>query len=220
MKAYGGQLVDDLLQGYFTSTTWDIFLNQAAKECQKKLVNAGNNWYLTIDVSQTLINGTGTYSLPANTLEVNRIEIVQNPGINESWYTLQDITLNQQSMVKANNAISGQPTAFYLQKNSIVMWPQPDASVSGRTIRLWHSPLIADVSSDAATVDIPAEFHEYVVLLATVKCFLKDGRDPQLILNQFKSTEDRLERSAIERARTEASKVVVVDDGDMWGGMC
>lgn len=217
MKSYIGQIVDDIFQGYFTSTTLEIFLNQSAKECQKKLINAGNNWYLAIDTSQTLINGTGTYSLPTDTLEVNRIEIVQNPGLQESWYTLQNITLNQQSMVKANNSISGQPTAFYLQKNSIVMWPTPDASVAGRTIRLWHSPLISYVSSDAASLDIPNEFAEYTCLLATVKCFLKDGRDPSLILNQMKETEGRLERSAVERSRTEASRVVVVDNDSSWG---
>lgn len=213
MKAYGAQLVDDILFGYFTSATWDAFLNQSAKECQKKLVAAGNNWYLTVDTSQTLVNGTGTYTLPTNTLEVNRIEIVQNPGVNETWYTLQDITLNQQSMVKANSSISGQPAAFYLQKNSLVMWPQPDASVAGRTLRIWYSPLIADVTVDANTFDIPATFHEYVVLLATVKCFLKDGRDPQFILNQMKDTEYRLEKAAIERTKTAASRVVTVTDG-------
>lgn len=218
MKAYVGQIVDDIGQGYFTSTTLEIFLNQSAKECQKKLVAAGNNWYLTVDASQTLVSGTSTYSLPTNTLEINRIEIVQNPGINESYYPINEITLNQQNMVKYSNNISGQPAAFYTQKNSIVLTPQPDASVAGRTLRLWYSPLIADVTADGSTLDVPATFHEFICLLATLKCFLKDGRDPSLIKDQLRETENRLERAAIERARTEASRVVVTD-GDSGGWM-
>lgn len=216
MKTYISQIVDDELFGYFTSAVLNNFLNQSAKECQKKLVAAGNNWYLTVDTSQTLINGTSTYALPTNTLEINRIEIVQNPGVNESYYAINEITLNQQNMFKYSNNISGQPEAFYTQKNSIVLVPQPDASVAGRTLRLWYSPLIADVTNDSSTFDIPATFHEFVCLLATLKCYLKDGRDPALIKDQLRETENRLEKAAIERAKTEASTVVVVDGDGGW----
>lgn len=219
MKAYGAQLVDDIQQTYFTSTMWNIFLNASAKECQKKLLAAGNNWYLRVDTSQTLINGTASYTLPVNTINVNRIEIVQNPGLNESWYSLQDITLNQQSYFKASSSISGAPAVFYMQGASlIVMVPQPDASVAGRTVRLWYSPLIAEVTSDSDTFDIPAEFHTYVVLMATVMCFLKDSRDPNLIVSAMKETEMKLEKAAIERSQVGASRVVEVDGGGWWSG--
>lgn len=220
MRAYGAQLVDDISRTYFTDDMWNIFLNDAAKECQKKLLAAGNNWYVQVDTSQTLVNGTANYALPANTINVNRVEIVQNPGINETWYSLQDITLNQQSYFKASSSISGGPACFYLQgASTMVMVPTPDASVAGRTLRLWHSPLISDVTAGASTLNVPAEFHSYVVHLATVKCFIKDSRDPSLILNQMKETEMRLEKAAIERSQTGSSRVVEVDGGWASGSM-
>lgn len=220
MKAFGAQLCDDIQQTYFTSAMWDIFLNVAAKECQKKLLAAGNNWYLQVNTSQTLVNGTANYALPANTINVNRVEIVQNPGVNENWYALQDITLNQQSYFKASSSITGAPSCFYMQgASTMVFVPTPDASVAGRTVRLWYSPLIADVTSDSATLDIPDEFHTYVVLLATVMCFLKDSRDSSLIVASMKDTEMRLEKAAIERAQTSASRVVEVEGAGFGGGM-
>lgn len=204
IENYVASLVDDLNFDYFTKPQLLRFINQAAQQTQQKLVLAGNNWYVKLDVSvPTVINQTN-YALPTDFLKMNRLESVLNIStVNEQWYTLNSVTLNQKDM----NYIDTESSCFYFLKNTLYLQPPPQTV---RTLRMYYTYRIADVVLDADIPDVPPEYHEYIANLVAQRCFLKDGRDPGFILTQLKEVEDNLAASAIERAQDHASTVVII----------
>lgn len=208
---------DDPQGAYFTQPQVIRYINQAAQECQKKLIAAGNNWYL----KRTPDSGPGstftvlnqdTYAPPTDLLDINRLEIVQNPGVNENRVALTSITLNQKDYFYG---YTQWPVAFFFQKTDIVMVPTPQTA--GLLIRYYYTYRIAEVTLVSETVDIPAEFHEYVCALAILKCFAKDGRDASLFKTIVDETEKRLERQAIMRAQDHCPMVISTGDGQNGG---
>lgn len=205
IKAYVASLVDDLNFDYFTNTELLRFINQAQQEVQKRLILAGNNWYVTIDATQSTVINQANYTLPTDFLKMNRLELVLNPGSQEQRYALKSITLNQKDMgFQAADSVG-----WYILKSTLYLNPLPQTV---RTIRMYYTYRIAEVTSDSDTPDVPSEYHEYLAHLVAAKCFLKDGRDASFILQQIKFVEDNLTASAIERAQDHASQVVVVDE--------
>lgn len=206
IKSYVWSLCDDLAGSYFTTTELTRFINQEQQETQKQLVLSGNNWYLKVDQSgSTVVNQQG-YTLPTDLLAINRIELVQNPGVNEAVFPLTSITLNQKD---AFQNFSGMPCAYYLQKNTIQMIPAPQQVW---TIRYYYTYQIADISSDSDTPDVPTEFHEYLAKRVAMQCFIKDGRDATLLLRDIQKVEDDLKARAIERAQDRMSTIVINSD--------
>lgn len=210
IKAYVASLVDDLSFGYFTQAELLRYINQEIRETQKKLIAAGNNWYVKIDQSQSTVVNQIAYSVPTDFLKFNRIELVDNPGVNETRYPLCSIVLSQ----KDNVYTDFQPIGFYLLKSTLYLTPVPTIV---KTIRMYYTYLIPEVVLDADIPDVPVEYHEYVANLVAAKCFLKDGRDPGFIMASVKMVEDALKADAIERNQDHASVVVVVDDSGYGG---
>ena len=204
IKAYVASLVDDLQFSYFTETELLRYINQAQQEVQKKLVLAGNNWYVKITTAAMVVNQKN-YTLPSDFLKMNRVESVENPGVNEDRYPLCSISLNQ----KDNFDQSADSCAWYLIKDDIYLTPSPKTA---RILRYYYTYRIAEVTIDADIPDVPLEYHEYLANLVAQRCFLKDGRDPGFILTEIRQVEDNLTASAVERAQDHASMVVVVDD--------
>lgn len=208
MKAYIASLVDDLNYGYFTETQLLRFINQAQRETQKKLIQAGNNWYLKENTSLTTVANQSDYSLPSDFLKLNRLEVVRNISTpNETINALSSITLNQKDFFPT----SGDPIAFYFKKNTLVLTPKPQSS--GDTLRLTYTYRVLDLVNDNDVPDVPEEFHDYMAHLATIQCFIKDGRDASLLVSYTKEVEKRLDADAIERAQDRASTIVqTIDD--------
>lgn len=215
---YVASLVDDRSFGYFTKDQLLIFLNQSVQECQKKLIASGNNWYLKVTPdsgvgSYTTTANQATYTPPTDMMNINRIEIVQNPGVNENRTNLTSITLNQKDFFYG---YSQWPVAFYFQKSDIVMCPAPQQS--GLLIRYFYTYRIAALVNESDEIDVPNEFEEYVCYLTTLKCFQKDGRDASLILRYTDDVEKRLEKQAIQRAQDRAPSIVMTGDNvSGWG---
>lgn len=207
MKEYIGSLVDDKAYSYFTETELVRFLNQAAREVQKKLIQSGNNWYLKIDSSIPTVVGQQEYSVPTDFLKMNRVELVTGISTpSESVITLNNMTLNQQDYFTNLNST---PVGYYLRKDKFALVPRPD---SVKTLRLWYTYRITDVSGNTQTIDVPEEFHTYLCHLAAIQCFLKDNRDPSLLLGWTKEVEENLKRDAMERTQDRAVSVVVTDE--------
>lgn len=211
---YTASQVDDLLFGYFTKPQLLIYLNQAVQECQKKLIAAGNNWYLrkTADGAHITVVNQDTYIPPDDLMNLNRLELVQNPGLNENRVALTSITLNQKDFF---GGYTQWPVAFYFMKNDIVVVPAPQ--VGGLTIRYYYTYRIAPLVNDSDVIDVPQEFAEYICYLMILKCFAKDGRDPGYFLQMVKDIEERLEKQAIQRAQDHAPCIVETSDGSYSG---
>lgn len=216
---YTASQVDDISFGYFTKPQLLIYLNQAVQETQKKLIAAGNNWYLkkTDDSGPNAyftVANQSAYTPPTDLLDINRLEIVQNPGLNENRIALTSITLNQKDYF--NGYYTQFPAAFFFEKVNINLVPAPQTG--GLLIRYWYTYRAAPLVNDGDTIDVPQEFVEYVVYQMILKCFAKDGRDPGYFLQMVKDIENRLERQAIMRAQDRAPSVIQCSDGSGYGG--
>lgn len=211
IKSYVWSMVDDLGGNYFTTDELTRYANQMMRETQKLLIQAGNNWYTTIDATQSTVINQGNYTLPTDFLKMNRIELVQNSGPNETRYSPKSITLNQKDLISFDSDVAG----FYILKNTLWFAPFPQTV---KTIRMYYTYRVAEMTLDADTPDVPAEYHEYIADRVAEICFLKDGRDASFIRYKCDKVEQFLNRDAIERAQDHASRVVIVDeDNGVYG---
>lgn len=205
IKAYVWSMVDDLNGDYFTSPEVLRYINQMQQEVQKLLIQSGNNWYVIIDQTQSTVINQGNYTVPTDFLKMNRIELVQNPGVNETRYSIQSIPLSQKDAICFDSDVAG----FYLLKNTLWFSPFP---TTVKTIRLYYTYRIPPVAVDADIPDVPLQYHEYLADRVAEICFLKDGRDASFIRAKCMSTEQDLKNDAIERNQDHASRVVSVDE--------
>ena len=205
IKAYVASMVDDLQFAYFTEPELLRYINQMQQETQKLLIQAGNNWYTTIDATQSTVINQGNYTVPTDFLKMNRIELVTNAGVNETRYSIQSITLNQKDAVSFDSDVAG----FYILKSTLWLSPFPSTV---RLIRMYYTYRIAAVAVDADIPDVPLEYHEYIADRVAEICFLKDGRDASFIRYKCDKVEQFLKQDAIERSQDHASRVVIVND--------
>lgn len=202
IREYISYLVDDLEMTYFTPTQLNVFINQSLKEAQKLLTLAGNNWYVKL-VSRATVQQQRDYMLPCNCLYIHRLELRQGTGTNVDRQVLSRITLNQQD----DFATYAEPIGFYLEKDYLILCPIPQDNT--KTMYMWVTTMVDDVSADSDVPNIPPEYVEYLAQKAASLCFVKDDRQMDNILPVFTETEKRLKAAAIERIQSQASSVVV-----------
>lgn len=185
--------LDDLNAGYFTEPQVNVWINNAQKECQKRLIKAGQNYYVEC-VQTTLVVNQRSYALPEDIKKINRLEIIVS-GVtpNESVTPIIPITLMQQDMLPTGN---GTPSCYFLSKNKLTLLPAPDTAL---VMRLDYSYLVADMTADSDIPDVPESYHEYIALLAAQDGFLKDGRANELLLKKIAEYEKDFDIDAQER---------------------
>ncbi len=204
IQNYVWSLCDDLSGNYFTSAELLIYINQATQETQKKLILSGNNWYITVSTAAIAV-GQVSYSPPVDCLKINRLESVLNPGANEERYPLTSITLNQ----KDDFYLDSDSMAWFFVGNDIHLTPTPKTA---RILRYYYTYRVPQLTLTSETPDVPSEFHEYIANLVVQRCFLKDGRNADLVERQIQQVEENLKADAIERAQDHASTVVIVEN--------
>lgn len=207
--------VDDLNFGYFTVPQVSRFLNNAQRELQKLLLNAGQNFYIKPVQTTTVINQYD-YVLPTDFEKLHRLEMVIT-GIppNEAIQPMTSITLNQKDFFGAGPST---PTAYYLKTNRLSLLPCPQSAL---VLRMYYSPRVADMINDYDVPSAPEQYHEYIAVLAAYDCLLKDGRDPSTLETKIKYYENMLKMDAQERL-LDSSKFIVdtgsseINNGFLW----
>lgn len=201
-------LCDDLQFGYFSTLQITRFLNDAQFEVQKRLLQAGQNYYLTC-VQTTLTIGQADYALPSDTLHTHRLEmIIQGLGTsNELTQPLRPITLNQQDVYPFTQ---GSPQGYYLRKAKLVLVPNPDTNY---VLRLSYSYRVAPLVNLSDAFDCPEQFMEWVVILAAIDCFIKDGRDMSALMAKKEFYEELLKQESTSRSQDGPRMVRVTGDG-------
>lgn len=161
---------DDPSGGYFTASVVNTRLNLAMRELQKALITANKQYYAKV-VSTPLVNGQANYALPSDFLQIVRLEyVVSGSGDTAVTQNLLPATPNQKDNYLQ---VSGNPQFYTFIKNNILLQPVPQDTQS---LRLTYSYMVADMSADGDTPDAPAQYQEYIAVLAARDCFLKDGR--------------------------------------------
>lgn len=187
--------LDDLNFGYFTTTQVNRWLNNAQQELQKRLMKAGQNFYVK-RVSTTLVVNQNDYVLPMDLKQIHRLDIVMSgTPPNESVVSLTPITWNQQDIIPTG---TGTPEYYALIKNRIVVMRAPDTAL---TMRLSYSPLVAGMTNDQDVPDAPESYHQMIALLATEDGFIKDGRIPELLEKKITEYQKDIDSDANERRK-------------------
>lgn len=194
--------LDDASGGYFTSSILNTRINLAQRELQKNLI-AANKEYYTKCVKTSLVVGQAAYALPSDFMQVVRLEYVTSgSGDTASTQSLAPVTPNQRDMF---NYQSGDPQFYWFDKNNIVLTPVPNVA---RELRLTYSYMIADMTNDADTPDAPEQFHEYIAILVTRDCLLKDGRPLGPIESKMAEYKDLLKSIANQRGMDSPRMIV------------
>jgi hypothetical protein len=205
--------LDDVDQGYYTDTIMDRFINQAQREVQKKLLKAGDDYY-TICVETSTVANQRDYQLPTDFFQLMRIErITQGSGDTATTERIYPITRNEVDVAGYNttgSAGQGLPFNYVINKNTFSLYPVPSSVV---TLRLWYAPRVADMSLDADTPDVPADWHEYIAILAARDGFLRDDRSLGPIESKLLYYEKMLDETAESRSVDSPRMVVATPDG-------
>lgn len=213
LKALVSYTLDDLNFGYFTQTQVGLWLNNAQRETQKRLLKAGQNFYAQTVKTTTVVNQRD-YIIPADYKKLHRLDlIISGTCPNESVIALTPITWNEQDMVASG---VGTPSCYTLRKTRLSLFPAPDTAL---TMRLTYSPLVADMTLDTDIPDVPDSYQELLALLAAQDGFIKDGRVPDLLVKKIKDYEEDMDSDANERRQDLSREVRPVSDfggGDMY----
>lgn len=197
--------LDDLNGTYFTSTQVNVWLNNAQREVQKQLLQAGENYYVQRWQTTLVVNQTD-YVLPTDFVKLHRLEIVMS-GLapNEEISLVEPITINQQDLFP-NGAST--PAGYYIKKNRLVLCPPPDTAL---VMRMYYSPLVADMSLDADVPDVPTEYQEYIAVLAILEGLFKDGREAGPFLEKKKYYLELMKHNASNRREDQPRGIVVTN---------
>ena len=200
--------LDDTSNGYFTVPQLDVFINQAQRECQKLLINAGEDYY-TKCATTTTVSGQRDYLLPSDFVKILRIEYVtQGSGDTASVQRLHQITRQEQDV--ARGSVSGDPTNYFFNKTTFSLVPVPNRVL---TMHLYYADRVTDMSNDSDIPDVPEDYHEYLAILAARDGFLKDGRGLGPIESKLAYYEKMMKAFSDQRNRGAARMIVATGAG-------
>ena len=127
--------------------------------------NRGLNLWLVEEQTFTLVAGTATYTLPADT--VDAIEVVYRTNTGST--SQEDLTINRMSVSDwsaiPNKLTQGsRPLQFYINRLQpapvMHVWPVPDGNQAG-TVTYWRLRRIEDTGRPASnTMDMPFRFYD------------------------------------------------------------
>ena len=102
--------LDDPNASYYTRPQLKVWINNAQREVQRRLIKAGENYY-EIPVYTFNVDNIRGYSLPSDFLKVHKLEIVlSGSGVNENTQLIVPTTLVQQG--QCANPLIGVPVTF------------------------------------------------------------------------------------------------------------
>lgn len=115
--------------------------------------NRGLNLWTVQQGTISLAQGTATYTLPSDTIDV--IEMVVNAGGTD--YHINRISVSDYANIP-NKTTAGRPLQAYVARtvpSTITVWPVPD---SGYTLTYWRLRRMQDVTAGGQTLDLPFRF--------------------------------------------------------------
>lgn len=200
--------LDDVSNGYFTVAQVDVWLNNAQREVQKLLLNAGEDYYTVCATTSTVVN-QARYQLPSDFLKVMRLSyITQGSGATASYARLWKITRNEQDLAKFNP--TGDPTNYFINKDTFTLVPTPTRAI---VMHLDYAYRVADMDDDADVPDVPEDYQEFIPILAARDGFLRDGRDMGPINDKMGYFQKLLKENSEQRAQDAPRYVVATGDG-------
>lgn len=130
----------------------------ALNELFSEWSNRGINLWTIEQGTLSLSDGTATYSLPADTVDLIEHVIRSGSGTSQSDIKITRISVTTYSDIP-NKTTEGQPTQIYVQRTTspqVTVWPVPDTSY---TLVYWRLRRIEDTGNQVDyTLDMPHRF--------------------------------------------------------------
>jgi hypothetical protein len=207
MRTLTWDWLDDVNGAYFTQSTVNLRLNLALWELQKRLILSNKEYFLKCVKTDT-VSGQQAYAMPTDLLQIVRLEWYDDgQSANEKSRPILPMTPNQRDLLVNKN---GDPQYYTLAKNNIMIWPTPNRVVE---IHLEYNYQVSFMVADADVPDVPLMFHEYIPILATRDCLIKDGRPIQPLQAKLDEYERLLKEFAVAR-QADAPRMVVQSSQD------
>lgn len=199
--------LDDPQGAYFTAAQVNVWLNNAQRELQKKLIAKGENYYVQ-RLQGTMIANTDSYTLPTDFKKNHKLEIVlSGTAPTEVKQTLLPVTYMQLDQVAMD---VGAPRAVCFKRNAMIVRPVPDQAY---TMYLHQSYQVVDMVNDADIPDVPHDYAEYIAVLATLDGFMKDQRQAsEFVMLKQKAYEDTLTKDAQQRDVSAPRSIISLED--------
>lgn len=171
--------------------------------------NRGVNLWTVEQGSITLVTGTATYNLPADTVDLLEHAIRTGAGVASTQADLNITRISVSTYATIPNKLTqARPIQVYINRQSpipnITVWPVPDASTT-YTFVYWRLRRIQDAGTGVNTMDVPFRFLPCMVagLSYYLSMKLPGALERMQVLKMqydeawdFASTEDR-EKAAI-----------------------
>lgn len=212
IKSLVNTWLDDPMGGYFTDAIVSVFVNNAAKQVQKKLIQSGELFFAQT-VQTTLVAGTESYTLPVDFLRLHKAELILSGTYpNEDRKRLTPITPVQKGFYPSG---TGTPGSYWITRNTINLTKVPDQAY---VMELLYSYLIADMVNSSDEPDIPTQYHEMIAIYATLDGFLKDQRNPNPVFGEkLRMYEEMMKQDAQDR-NVDEPRYIVETEGQMFVG--
>lgn len=206
--------LDDLNGTYFTPAQVNVWLNNAQRELQKRLIDKGENYYVE-RLTGTMVVGTDTYTLPTDFKKSHKLEVVVpgTSGVTEQRRILAPVTYVQ---IDAVGQTSGFPVAVCFKRNSMILRPIPDQAY---TMYLHQSYQVADMVSDSDVPDCPADYAEYLAIRAVLDGLMKDQRQPNDFIMAKKEEYEKMLTIDSQRRDVSAPRMVVSTEDQSFGAL-
>lgn len=123
--------------------------------------NRGLNLWTIEPGTIALTSGTGTYSLPADTIDVIEMSLRTGSGTNQVDTNVERISVSTYSQ-QSNKNTQGRPTQGFVRRlateTTVTLWPVPD-SVESYTLAYYRLRGIESISQGiTGTADVPPRF--------------------------------------------------------------
>lgn len=169
----------------------------------------------TLAETVTLVDGTDTYSLSANTLDVVGVGTVPD-GLTMGPVTRQEMQVLQQA-----TGSTGSPSSYFVDRStvpvSVVFWPEPAADDDGDIVTFQVQRLSADNQTGTATPDFERYFTRYFVLQLAHELALSAGRDASACGYLRGLAEKSLEKCKPQAKRRGPGRITL-SAPTQWGG--
>ena len=157
--------VNDVIQEAYDRIGGDPILGYDVRSARRSLnilfsdwANRGYNQWTVEEKDLTLVKGTISYDLPADTIDIVNANIKESDG---KYYVMSRLGLNDYSAIQTKTTES-RPTQFYLQRTStpkIYLYPAPNDSTD--VVNYWRIRRIEDVTAQTVNgveqnVDVPS----------------------------------------------------------------
>lgn len=197
---------------FVTDPEWLTFLNGSAAWLYGLLVEKFEDY----NVQPFTITTDGTndrYALPTDFFKLRAVDL-QASGTPTGWVTLRPFALAERNRISRVTAgVTNTLLSSYRYRiggSNLWLAPMPQA---GKVVRLYYTPQVTELSSDADTLDGVNGWEELVVLDAARKALLKEESDTSGVEREIAVLVQRIEHEAANRDAGEPPTVADVERG-------